>query len=135
VTRVVRGGSVEVEFEARPRCQGCDGACVWLRLPAAQRMTFNGGQDLSVGERVVVALPDRYLFIAALLAHGLPLASLLAGAVLGFATIGGDAGAVLGALAGLVAALLAARALRASFERRLLRRVELRIADARSGSV
>ena len=33
-------GRVEVEFEPPPRCQGCDGACLWCRLPGEQRLTF-----------------------------------------------------------------------------------------------
>ena len=98
-------------------------------------MSFDSKQPLAVGERVVVALPDRYLFLASLLAHGLPLAALLAGSVLGFASTGSDTGAVIGAVVGVAAALLAAPMLRTKLERSLLRRVELRAADAHAGSL
>ena len=97
-------------------------------------MCFDSREALAVGERVVVALPDRYLFLAALLAHGLPLAALLAGAGIGFASTGGDGGAVLGAVGGVAVALVASPVLRRRFERSLLRRVELRAADAHAGS-
>jgi positive regulator of sigma E activity len=135
VTRVVHGGAVEVEFDARARCRGCDGACVWLRLPVAQRMSFDCSEPLAVGENVIVTLPDRYLLLASLVAHGLPLAALLAGAMAGFASTGGDAGAVLGALAGIAVALIAAPKLRTKLERSLLRRVELRAAGAHAHSL
>ena len=98
-------------------------------------MSFDSKQALAVGERVVVALPDRYLLLASLLSHGLPLAALLAGAGVGFASTGGDAGAVLGAIVGVAVALLASPVLRRRFERSLLRRVELRAADAHAGSL
>ena len=98
-------------------------------------MSIDSNQPLAVGERVVVALPDRYLFLASLLAHGLPLSALLGGAAIGFASTGGDAGAVLGALVGVALALLASPVLRRRLERSLLRRIELRAADAHASSV
>jgi positive regulator of sigma E activity len=126
VTRVSADGRVEVEFDAPPRCRGCEGACVWRRMPAAQRLSFDTRLALSVGEPVVVALPDRYLLLGALLVHGLPLGALLAGAVAGAAIGGSDGAAVLGSVAGVAVALLAAPRLRARLERDTLRRVELR---------
>jgi positive regulator of sigma E activity len=98
-------------------------------------MSFDSTQALAVGERVIVAVPDRYLFLAALLAHGLPLAALLVGAVVGFGVTRGDVGAVLGSVTGVAGALLAAPTLRKKVERSLLRRVELRSPDAYAGSL
>jgi positive regulator of sigma E activity len=126
VTRVGADGRVEVEFGPPARCRGCEGACLWRRLPAPQRLSFDTPLALAVGEPVVVALPDRYLLLGALLVHGLPLAALLAGALAGVAIGGSDLSAAAGALAGVVAALLVAPRLRAGLERNTLRRVELR---------
>jgi positive regulator of sigma E activity len=89
-----------------------------------------------VGENVVVALPDRYLLLASLLVHGLPLAGLLAGALCAFAASGSDLGAAAGAAGGPVLAALATPALRSRLERGTLRRVELRAAgDAHTHSL
>jgi len=127
VTRVASDGSVEVEFAA-PACRGCEGACLWRRLPGAQRMTFAHTRcELAIGEPVVLALPDRYLLLGVLLAYGIPLAALLGGAIAGTVATGSDVGALTGALAGVAVALFAARRLRANLERRTLRRVELRV--------
>lgn len=132
VTRVGTDGRVEVEFGPPARCRGCEGACLWRRFPAAQRLTFDTRLALAVGEPVVVALPDRYLLLGAMLVHGLPLAALLAGALAGVAVIGSDLGGAFGAVAGIAAALLIAPRLRAKLERNTLRRVELRPGTRRS---
>ena len=50
-------------------------------MPRAQRMTFATQRLLTVGDRVVVAVPDRYLLLASLLVYGLPLTGLLGGAL------------------------------------------------------
>jgi positive regulator of sigma E activity len=126
VTGVGADGRVEVEFGPPPRCVGCEGACLWRRMPTAQRLCFHTPIALSVGEPVVVALPDRYLLLGSLVVHGLPLAAMLAGALAGLALAGSDVGAAAGAVGGVVCALLAAPRLRARLERTTLRRVELR---------
>jgi positive regulator of sigma E activity len=126
VTRVSADGRVEVEFGPPPRCRGCEGACLWRRMPALQRLTFATPVTLSVGEPVVVAIPDRYLLLGAIVVHGLPLAAMLAGALVGVAIGGSDIGAAAGAVAGIAVALLAAPRLRTRLERDTLRRVELR---------
>ena len=119
-----------------PRCEGCEGLCVWRRLPRAERLTFASRLPVAVGERVVVALPDRYLLLGSLLVHGLPLASLLGGALAGVATLGSDLGAAVGALAGVAGAILAAPVLRSRLERGTLRRVQLRaFTDAHTHSL
>jgi sigma-E factor negative regulatory protein RseC len=88
-------------------------------------MTFATGARLAVGDRVVVALPDRYLLLVSLLVYGLPLAGLLSGALLGLAALGSDLGAAAGAAAGATSVLLAGPALRPRFERATLRRMQL----------
>ena len=122
---------IEVELSA-PRCDGCEGLCAWRRLPRAERVTFANRLTLDVGERVVVALPNRYLLLASLLVHGLPLAGLLGGALCGFAALGSDLGAAVGAAGGAMTAVLAAPALRSRLERGTLRRMQLRPAADRA---
>ena len=99
-------------------------------------MTFATERPLALGERVVVAMPDRYLLLVSLLVYGLPLAGLLAGALLGLAALGSDLGAAAGAAGGAASVLLAAPAFRARFERATLRRMHLLpSADAHTHSV
>lgn len=131
VTRTSLAGRVEVEFCPPARCRGCEGACLWRRMPAAQRLTFDTSLALAVGTQVVVALPDRYLLLGSLLVHGLPLAALLAGALGGAAITGTDVGAAVGAVTGIAAALLLVPRLRARLERNTLRRVEIHAAPRR----
>jgi sigma-E factor negative regulatory protein RseC len=105
-------------------------------MSRAQRITFAGERSLALGERVVVAVPDRYLLLVSLLVYGLPLAGLLGGALLGLAALGSDLGAAAGAAAGAASVLLAAPALRSHFERATLRRMQLRPAtDAHTHSL
>jgi positive regulator of sigma E activity len=85
-----------------------------------------------VGERVVVALPDRYLLLASLLVHGLPLAGLLAGALCGVAALGSDLGAAAGAAGGALLTVLAAPAVRSRVERGTVQRLRLRPAVDRA---
>jgi len=95
-------------------------------MSRAQRMTFSTERPLlRVGQRVVVALPDRYLLLLSLLVYGLPLAGLLGGALLGLAALGSDLGAAAGAAAGAASVLLTAPALRSRFECATLRRMQL----------
>jgi positive regulator of sigma E activity len=125
VTNVARDGSVEVELAA-PACRGCEGACLWRRLPRAQRMTFpHAPGAMACGESVVIALPDSYLLLGVSTLYGIPLAALLCGAVAGVVAAGSDAGAVVGALVGVAIAGLVVRAARAKLERSLLHRLEL----------
>jgi sigma-E factor negative regulatory protein RseC len=88
-------------------------------------MTFATELPLAVGDRIVVALPDRHLLLVSLLVYGLPLAGLLGGALLGLAALGSDLGAAGGAAAGATSVLLAAPALRSRFERATLSRMRL----------
>ena len=105
-------------------------------MPRAQRMTFATQRPLTVGDRVVVAVPDRYLLLASVLVYGLPLAGLLGGALAGLAALGSDLGAAVGAAAGAASAVLAAPALRSRVERGTLSRMQLRPgADAHTHSL
>jgi len=122
----VSAGRVEVEFGAPPRCQGCDGACLWYRVPATVRATFDGVADVAVGTAVTVTLPDRHLLLAMLLVYGVPLCALLVGGLLGMAALRSDLGAAAGAVAAVVAALLAAPVLRRRLERTTLRHLQVR---------
>ena len=99
-------------------------------------MTFATRRPLAVGDRVVVAVPDRYLLLASLLVYGLPLTGILGGALAGLAALGSDLGAAIGAAAGAASAVLAAPALRSRVERGTLSRMQLRSnADAHTHSL
>jgi positive regulator of sigma E activity len=126
VVAVTAISRVEVEFDPPRGCSGCERACLWRRMPVAQRLTFDTSLTLAVGDPVVVALPDRYLLLGSILVHGLPLAAMLGGAVAGAVLGGSDGAAVLGAALAIGAGLLAAPWLRSRLERDTLRRVELR---------
>ncbi len=107
-----------------------------LALAARRAHDVATALPLAVSERVIVALPDRYLLLVSLLVYGLPLAGLLGGALAGLAAVGSDLGAAAGAAGGATSALLAAPALRARFERGTLRRVQLHSgADAHTHSL
>lgn len=121
VTRAAADGCVEVELAAPAACSGCEGACLWRRLARTQRATLATPLGLAAGERVVVALPARYVLHASLVVHGLPLAALLAGALAGFGIAGTDAGALAGAAAGIVLGAAASPRLRRRVEERTLR--------------
>ncbi|HEX6997082.1 MAG TPA: SoxR reducing system RseC family protein [Gammaproteobacteria bacterium] len=108
VVAAAADGVVEIELDERARCQGCRGACLWGR-PDASRARLRTELELGVGDRVRVSMPHRYLLLAALLLHGLPLAGLLGGAVAGLAATGGDGGAVAGAVAGVALVVAGAR--------------------------
>jgi positive regulator of sigma E activity len=126
VTRVAADGSVEVELAAPAGCRGCEGVCMWRRLPSTQRAVFATPLRLAAGDLVVVALPERYVLLASLLVHGLPLAALLAGALAGFAATGADAGALVGGAAGIALGLLATPRLRRRLEGGTLRQLTVR---------
>ena len=119
-------GSIDVEFAPPARCKGCDGACLWYRVPDRQRATFQAPANVGVGTTVTVTLPDRYLLLGTLLVYGVPLAALLAGAVLGMTAFGTDLGAAAGAALGLGAALRAAPLLRRRLERSTVRDMVVR---------
>lgn len=65
-----------------------------------RRYQVQSSLPLSVGDRVVVGLPDGSLLGSVLLVYGLPLVCILTGAVVAQLWRPGDAAAVLGALVG-----------------------------------
>jgi positive regulator of sigma E activity len=113
-------GRVELEFVDLPACRGCEGACMWRRLPATTRMRFATDLPLHVGDPVLVSLPERYLLIGAIVLHGLPMAALLLGALAGFMVTGSDLGSVGGAVGGVALAVIATPRLRRHVERAMM---------------
>jgi positive regulator of sigma E activity len=79
-----------------------------------------------VGADVLVALPERYVLLSALLLHGLPWGALLVGAALGAYAVPGDVGAVVGSVLAAAAAIFSTPALRRRVERATLARLSLR---------
>jgi len=126
VVTATRAGQIDVELVPPPRCRGCDGACLWYRVPAPLQSTFAHATGLAVGTVVTVTLPDRFLLLAALLLYGVPLAMLLLGAVVGAAALGSDLGAAAGAAFAVLGALLAAPLLRGRIERAAVEQLQVR---------
>lgn len=125
---VVRAAAAEIDIELMPAagCRGCRGLCMWRLERRAEKLVIPAAGDFCAGDRVLVALPDRYVLRGALLLHGLPLAALLAGAAAGSALGGSDATAVAGAVAGVAAALAATPQLRVRLERAVTSNLEVR---------
>jgi positive regulator of sigma E activity len=122
-------GLLEIEFLTPPRCRGCEGLCMWRRLPATQRATLASRVPLTVGQRVVVTLPEHSLLAGAVLVYGVPLGALLLGAVAGAAITGSEVVAAAGAVLSVLAVLLVAPWLRRGVERLTLRSIDVRPAD------
>jgi positive regulator of sigma E activity len=125
VTAFHPDGSVELEIARPPRCAGCAGMCTWRRLPDGVRLRLPVGGAAGVGTDVLVALPERYVLLSALLLHGLPWGALLAGAALGAYAVPGDLGAIAGAVLAAAGAVLLTPALRRRVERATLERLSL----------
>jgi positive regulator of sigma E activity len=125
VCRAVSDGRVEVEFVAPRGCRGCEGVCLWRRLPAINRAELNTHLPLRAGDSVAVRLPHQYVLLGALFVHGLPLAAILCGALAGVAATGSDFGCFVGAVLGVALAALAAPRLRRRVERATLRALKL----------
>lgn len=126
VTALHADGSVDLEIAKPPRCAGCAGMCTWRRGPKSVHLRLPAGDPAGVGAEVLVALPERYVLLGALLLHGLPWAALLVGALLGAYAVPGDAGAVAGAVLAAAAAVVLTPALRRRVERATLERLSLR---------
>ena len=108
VRRAQPDSTVQLELIEPPRCSGCAGWCV-LRRRAGAALRIRSPVALQPDDLVTLSIDRRHLLRGALVLHGLPWAGLVAGAVAGVASIGGDPGALLGALAGLAAGALLAR--------------------------
>jgi len=109
-----------------PRCEGCNGACLWYRVPSHERLTLAAEATFPVGAAVAVTLPDRYLLLGASLVYGVPLAALLAGGVLGSVLFGSDLGAAAGGALALGGAMLVAPILRRRLEEITVRKLAVR---------
>ncbi|MDR1648139.1 MAG: SoxR reducing system RseC family protein [Zoogloeaceae bacterium] len=103
----------EAVIEMLSGCGRCheEGGCGGVELPrlfaAARRHTVANPEGAAAGEQVWVHMPDAALMRqATILAYGLPLAGLLAGAVLG-QQLGGEGAAFVGAALGLALAFCA----------------------------
>jgi positive regulator of sigma E activity len=119
-------GRIDVELAPPPRCEGCNGACLWYRVPRSERLILSADSVFPVGSTVTVTLPDRYLLLGASLVYGVPLAALLAGGVLGSVLSGSDLGAAAGGALALAAAVLVAPALRRRLEAATVRKLAVR---------
>jgi positive regulator of sigma E activity len=126
---VVRAAGAQLTVELAPAagCRGCRGLCMWRLQRRSETLAIAADRDDFVpGDRVLVALPDRYVLRGALLLHGLPLAALLGGAFAGAALGQSDLAALAGAVAGVAAALGATPRLRARLEQAVTANLELR---------
>jgi positive regulator of sigma E activity len=121
--RDAAGGRVAIQFAAPAQCRGCQGVCTWRRMPLVDRADFATTLPLRAGDEVVVSLPERYVLLGTLLVHGLPLAALLGGALIGVAAFGNDLGCVAGALSALGLTVAATPRLRHRIETMTLREV------------
>jgi sigma-E factor negative regulatory protein RseC len=91
--------------------RGC-GISLWGRLLGHRKNLFKAINQIKAkpGDNVVVGVEEQALLISSLTIYGIPLAAMLAGALLG-GVFAGDAGnadayAVMGAISGLMAGLL-----------------------------
>ena len=115
VGRLNADHTVQLELLEPPRCSGCEGHCLWRWAPPAP-LRVHSSPALQPGDLVTVSIDRRDVLLAALLLHGLPWAGLLAGALLGVSSLGGDLGALLGAVAGLAAGSMLARSQQARWQ-------------------
>ena len=117
----VSGDKLELELQRARPCAGCQGLCLWSMNRRPTRVSVPaGGAQARPGDELRLSVPARAVLQAALLAYGIPLLTLLAGAVLlgsGRSDLHAVAGATLGLLVGLP---LGRRLQRAIFARLLL---------------
>ncbi|HEX7081900.1 MAG TPA: SoxR reducing system RseC family protein [Gammaproteobacteria bacterium] len=125
VRAVGADGTVELELEEPARCAGCAGMCTWRRPVGPRRVRLASPLPLRPGDAVRVSLPAGHVLSTALLLHGLPLAALLGGALIGAAAFHTDAGTLAGAVAGVAAACWGTRSIRRRAEARTAARAEL----------
>jgi sigma-E factor negative regulatory protein RseC len=113
----VDGDYAMVRIEAATGCGRCHepGGCgatnlgqMFCATPKTFRVRNSGRR--AVGDEVTIAIASGAVRRSALLAYGMPLGALFAGAIAG-SVAAGDVGAICGAVAGLVVAWLALRAI------------------------
>lgn len=125
VTRAA-GSRIDIELAPAVGCRGCRGVCMWRLRQRTETLSLEWPGDFAPGDRVVVALPERYVLHGSLLLYGVPLAALLGGAAAGAWWGGTDAAALAGALVAVVAALALVPRFGARLERRVVQRLEVR---------
>jgi len=108
VGRVHADHTVQLDILEPPRCGGCEGTCIWRWAPVSS-LRVRSPLALQPNELVTISIERRHLLLGVLVLHGLPWAGLLAGAVAGVSSIGGDVGALLGAVIGLAGGSILAR--------------------------
>ena len=118
VTELGMGG-IWVEGIQASACGSCSanagcGQHTLSKLGRPVRLWIDTEDTFSVGEVILLTLPQGSLAISAVVLYGLPLIGLIAGAVLG-QYAGGDVIAVLSSLVGLASGLLVARLLSAKY--------------------
>jgi sigma-E factor negative regulatory protein RseC len=117
---VAEPGSTWVRAVESSGCGSCGGqGCSTRRIAELFRRDTRGFQVDSVfplmpGERVVIGIPDGSVLSGALRVYGVPLATMLLGALLAQVWMPGDAGALAGLLAGAGLGFLLARSGRAA---------------------
>jgi positive regulator of sigma E activity len=126
VVTASEAGRVTIALTPPQRCAGCNGACFWYRHRSAETLSLACDSRPPVGSEVDVTLPERYLLLGATLVYGLPLAALLAGAVIGAVWWRSDVGAAAGAALAVAGAALAVIALRRRLEGAVLARLTVR---------
>jgi positive regulator of sigma E activity len=126
VSAVGGDGLVDLTIDAASRCEGCTGVCLWRRLPVKTHARLPSSAPLRVGTEVLVALPQRYVLLSALLLHGLPWVALLAGAAAGAYVAGHDLGAVAGAVLAVTFSIIMTPGLRRRLEKAAMERFSLR---------
>jgi positive regulator of sigma E activity len=89
-------------------------------------MRLQPRKGLRVGMPVLVVLPQRYVFLSALLLHGLPWFSLLAGATGGALLTRTDVGCLLGAVLAAAFSIMMTPRLRRRLERATVERLDIR---------
>jgi positive regulator of sigma E activity len=113
-------GTVDLEFAPRKGCEGCAGTCLWKRLSAMRLQQLAVDRELAPGTLVSVAIPDRPVLHGALATYGIPLCSILLGAVAGAAVTGSDLGTLAGSLLALGLVIAGFARFRPRLERALL---------------
>ncbi len=103
--RAVRGDILDLELEPASPCSGCQGLCRWsLNRRPTQLTVPSGRASVRPGDQLRLSVPARAVLQAAVLAYGIPLLTLLGGAVLfgfGKSDLHALAGAILGLAVGL----------------------------------
>ncbi len=103
--RAASPARLDLELAPAQPCAGCKGLCLWsLRRRPARIVVPNRTGHARPGDQLLLSVSAQGLLKAALIAYGLPLLSMLAGAML-LGTGGSDGLAVLGALLGLLIGL------------------------------